>query len=151
LGEIETEQVYATIHLLRKIIQSVDEEDDYSEVQICILRSFPWSFCDFCGMKLCMRCGEAGWHPDITCLENLQKELSNMKACVSDGSDPTILSLQWKLTNWYLSVTRAQYKSWFVMIDSKPCPRCFCFILKDEEGCNEMCCNYCGFKVNPYR
>ncbi len=28
----------------------------------------------------------------------------------------------------------------------RQCPRCFVPVIKDPEGCNEICCNFCGFK-----
>lgn len=113
------------VYFLRKLLQDSRGDDVglFANKQLAVLGMCSGTFCDFCTMRICLRCGQSDWHEGDTCLEFAQKRLETLSL-----NDPEYSSLNWMV----------KY--------GKSCPKCFLLISKEEDGsCNQIKCTFCGF------
>ncbi|KAM3579192.1 hypothetical protein VKS41_008412 [Umbelopsis sp. WA50703] len=94
--------------------------ESWKSLQFAHIALFPDVECPTCNRSACLRCGEFS-HPDVSCRDNLQRELKNKE------SSEELESIRWKFEN------------------SRSCPSCSIMIHRDE-GCNKVDCSLCGYR-----
>jgi hypothetical protein len=108
-------------------------------LQLQHLANFQNCCCPNCDYKFCFRCGQKS-HGTRSCQEEMKLLLDAFSILPAPSTSvPTssrrsfvrkmeeLNNLKWKLEN------------------SKPCPKCFVLIHRDE-GCNKVDCSFCGFR-----